>query len=43
MKLGGSLGNVPQKFKKICYVNTIYFGNVRPIYRITERDVGDGT
>jgi hypothetical protein len=26
MKLGGSLGNVPQKMKKSCYKNSIYFG-----------------
>jgi hypothetical protein len=27
MKLGGSLGNVPQKVeKKTCYKNSIYFG-----------------
>jgi hypothetical protein len=25
MKLGGSLGNVPQKMKKTCYKNSIYF------------------
>jgi hypothetical protein len=26
MILGGSLGNVPQKLKKTCYKNSIYFG-----------------
>jgi hypothetical protein len=26
MKLGRSLGNVPQKLKKTCYKNSIYFG-----------------
>jgi hypothetical protein len=26
MKLGGSLGNVPQKLKKTCYKNLTYFG-----------------
>jgi hypothetical protein len=25
MKLGGLLGNVPQKLKKTCYKNSIYF------------------
>jgi hypothetical protein len=27
MKLGGSLGNVPQKLKKTCYKYSIYFGS----------------
>jgi hypothetical protein len=26
MKLGESLGNVPQTLKKTCYKNSIYFG-----------------
>jgi hypothetical protein len=26
MKLGGSLGIAPQKFKKTCYKNSIHFG-----------------
>jgi hypothetical protein len=26
LKLGGSLGNVPQNWKKKCYKNSIYFG-----------------
>jgi hypothetical protein len=26
MKLGATLGNVPQKLKKTCYINSLYFG-----------------
>jgi hypothetical protein len=35
MKLGGSLGNVPQKLKQTCYKNSLYISDCQSIFKST--------
>jgi hypothetical protein len=45
MKLGGSLGNVPQKFKETCYKNSIISGRINCTLEngLTTRNISNGT